>query len=178
MILIFSRVFCGVVCRENRNPKSAPYEARWYAHVCVSSSAMRAFFSLRSSCCADVTHDVTNDVTHTHLRLELGHARLLLLEVGTRDEHLLSKHHRRLLARLGAAVLVAHVKHKQAAVVRHAEEHCVVKGDAHARDRPRVRLRGGGREGIYRSSLDAREPQNPTESEGHQRHLQGVWYIV
>eukprot|EP00976_Prorocentrum_cordatum_P059345 1175452-Prorocentrum_minimum.AAC.1 len=42
--------------------------------------------------------------------------------------------------------------------------------------------RGGGkesgREGKDRSSVDTREPQNPTESEEHQRHLQGVLYIV
>eukprot|EP00976_Prorocentrum_cordatum_P067372 1178713-Prorocentrum_minimum.AAC.1 len=31
-------------------------------------------------------------------------------------------------------------------------------------------------EGIRRSSLDAREPQNPTTSEEYQRHLQGVLY--
>eukprot|EP00976_Prorocentrum_cordatum_P072197 1180621-Prorocentrum_minimum.AAC.1 len=35
---------------------------------------------------------------------------------------------------------------------------------------------GGGSEGIYRSSLDASEPQNPTKSEEYQRHLQGVLY--
>eukprot|EP00976_Prorocentrum_cordatum_P113863 1195764-Prorocentrum_minimum.AAC.4 len=37
---------------------------------------------------------------------------------------------------------------------------------------------GGGQEGIYRSSLDARKPQNPTNSEEYQGHLQGqegVW---
>eukprot|EP00976_Prorocentrum_cordatum_P082940 1185040-Prorocentrum_minimum.AAC.1 len=33
---------------------------------------------------------------------------------------------------------------------------------------------GGGQEGIYRSSLDARKPQNPTYSEEYQGHLQGV----
>eukprot|EP00976_Prorocentrum_cordatum_P086184 1186401-Prorocentrum_minimum.AAC.2 len=32
----------------------------------------------------------------------------------------------------------------------------------------------GGYKGTYRSSLDAREPPNPTKSEEHQRHLQGV----
>eukprot|EP00976_Prorocentrum_cordatum_P012061 242351-Prorocentrum_minimum.AAC.2 len=32
----------------------------------------------------------------------------------------------------------------------------------------------GGLEGTYRSSLDAREPQNPTKSEEYRRHLQGV----
>eukprot|EP00959_Pyramimonas_sp_CCMP1952_P267485 5592888-Pyramimonas_sp.AAC.1 len=32
-------------------------------------------------------------------------------------------------------------------------------------------------EGKYRSSVAAREPQNPTKSEEHQRHLQGVLYI-
>eukprot|EP00976_Prorocentrum_cordatum_P083145 1185119-Prorocentrum_minimum.AAC.2 len=32
---------------------------------------------------------------------------------------------------------------------------------------------GGGPEGIYRSSLDARKPQNPTKSEEYQGHLQG-----
>eukprot|EP00976_Prorocentrum_cordatum_P018398 372110-Prorocentrum_minimum.AAC.1 len=31
---------------------------------------------------------------------------------------------------------------------------------------------GGGREGIYRSSLGARKPQNPTNSEEYQGHLQ------
>ena len=36
----------------------------------------------------------------------------------------------------------------------------------------------GGLEGIYRSSLDARKPQNPTNSEEYQGHLQGVLYIV
>ena len=36
----------------------------------------------------------------------------------------------------------------------------------------------GGLEGIYRSSLDARKPQNPTKREEYQRHLQGVLYIV
>eukprot|EP00959_Pyramimonas_sp_CCMP1952_P076982 1609050-Pyramimonas_sp.AAC.1 len=30
--------------------------------------------------------------------------------------------------------------------------------------------------GKYRSSVDAREPHNPTNSEEHQRHLQGVLY--
>eukprot|EP00976_Prorocentrum_cordatum_P014190 283657-Prorocentrum_minimum.AAC.1 len=30
----------------------------------------------------------------------------------------------------------------------------------------------------YRSSVDAREPHNPIKSEEHQRHLQGVLYIV
>eukprot|EP00959_Pyramimonas_sp_CCMP1952_P234749 4904977-Pyramimonas_sp.AAC.1 len=33
-----------------------------------------------------------------------------------------------------------------------------------------------GSEGIYRSSLDARKPQNPIYSEEHQGHLQGVLY--
>eukprot|EP00959_Pyramimonas_sp_CCMP1952_P040723 851577-Pyramimonas_sp.AAC.2 len=37
---------------------------------------------------------------------------------------------------------------------------------------------GGGLEGKYRSSVDAREPQNLTKSEEYQRHLQGVLYIV
>eukprot|EP00959_Pyramimonas_sp_CCMP1952_P278017 5811698-Pyramimonas_sp.AAC.1 len=37
---------------------------------------------------------------------------------------------------------------------------------------------GGDQEGIYRSSVDARKPQNPTCSEEHQGHLQGVLYIV
>eukprot|EP00976_Prorocentrum_cordatum_P117739 1196354-Prorocentrum_minimum.AAC.2 len=32
---------------------------------------------------------------------------------------------------------------------------------------------GGGQEGIYRSSLDTRKPQNPTKSEEYQGHLQG-----
>eukprot|EP00959_Pyramimonas_sp_CCMP1952_P413527 8665220-Pyramimonas_sp.AAC.1 len=32
--------------------------------------------------------------------------------------------------------------------------------------------------GIYRPSLDARKPQNPTRGEQYQRHLQGVLYIV
>ena len=31
-------------------------------------------------------------------------------------------------------------------------------------------------EGKYRSSVDAREPQNPTKSEEYQRHLQGALY--
>eukprot|EP00976_Prorocentrum_cordatum_P041424 840669-Prorocentrum_minimum.AAC.2 len=31
---------------------------------------------------------------------------------------------------------------------------------------------GGGAEGIYRSRLDARQPQNPTNSEEYQGHLQ------
>eukprot|EP00976_Prorocentrum_cordatum_P003512 68918-Prorocentrum_minimum.AAC.1 len=31
---------------------------------------------------------------------------------------------------------------------------------------------GGGKEGIYRSSLDARKPQNPINSEEYQGHLQ------
>eukprot|EP00976_Prorocentrum_cordatum_P117844 1196372-Prorocentrum_minimum.AAC.3 len=35
---------------------------------------------------------------------------------------------------------------------------------------------GGGLEGIYRSSLDARKPQNPTKSEEYQGHLQCVLY--
>ena len=35
-----------------------------------------------------------------------------------------------------------------------------------------------GLEGIYRSSLDARKPQNPINSEGYLWHLQGVLYIV
>eukprot|EP00959_Pyramimonas_sp_CCMP1952_P339078 7101109-Pyramimonas_sp.AAC.1 len=30
----------------------------------------------------------------------------------------------------------------------------------------------GGPEGIYRASVDAREPQNPTESEEYRRYLQ------
>eukprot|EP00959_Pyramimonas_sp_CCMP1952_P123756 2587412-Pyramimonas_sp.AAC.1 len=30
---------------------------------------------------------------------------------------------------------------------------------------------GGGLEGIYRSSLDTREPQNPTKSDEYQRHF-------
>ena len=34
----------------------------------------------------------------------------------------------------------------------------------------------GGLEGIYRSSLDARKPQNPINSEEYQGHLQGVLY--
>eukprot|EP00976_Prorocentrum_cordatum_P077376 1182662-Prorocentrum_minimum.AAC.2 len=34
----------------------------------------------------------------------------------------------------------------------------------------------GGLEGIYRSSLDARKPQNPTKSEEYHGHLQGVLY--
>eukprot|EP00976_Prorocentrum_cordatum_P074295 1181461-Prorocentrum_minimum.AAC.1 len=34
----------------------------------------------------------------------------------------------------------------------------------------------GGVEGNYRSSLDARKPQNPTNSEEYQGHLQGVLY--
>eukprot|EP00976_Prorocentrum_cordatum_P018613 377115-Prorocentrum_minimum.AAC.2 len=32
--------------------------------------------------------------------------------------------------------------------------------------------RFGAREGIYRSSLDARKPQDPTKSEEYQGHLQ------
>eukprot|EP00976_Prorocentrum_cordatum_P059176 1175367-Prorocentrum_minimum.AAC.1 len=36
---------------------------------------------------------------------------------------------------------------------------------------------GGGQEGIYRSSLDARKPQNPINSEEYLWHLQGVLYI-
>eukprot|EP00976_Prorocentrum_cordatum_P099939 1192037-Prorocentrum_minimum.AAC.3 len=44
-----------------------------------------------------------------------------------------------------------------------------------------TRVRKGGREGVssqgkYRSSVDAREPQSPTKSEEHQKHLQGVLY--
>eukprot|EP00959_Pyramimonas_sp_CCMP1952_P053105 1111122-Pyramimonas_sp.AAC.1 len=35
-----------------------------------------------------------------------------------------------------------------------------------------------GAEGIYRSSLDTRKPQNPTKSEEYQGHLQGVLYII
>eukprot|EP00976_Prorocentrum_cordatum_P029815 607066-Prorocentrum_minimum.AAC.1 len=35
---------------------------------------------------------------------------------------------------------------------------------------------GGGLEGICRSSLDARKPQNPTNSEEYQGHLQGTLY--
>eukprot|EP00959_Pyramimonas_sp_CCMP1952_P131269 2744725-Pyramimonas_sp.AAC.1 len=31
-------------------------------------------------------------------------------------------------------------------------------------------------EGIYRSSLDARKPKNPINSEEYQGHLQGVLY--
>eukprot|EP00976_Prorocentrum_cordatum_P034470 701471-Prorocentrum_minimum.AAC.2 len=34
----------------------------------------------------------------------------------------------------------------------------------------------GLREGICRSSLDARKPQNPINSEEYQGHLQGVLY--
>eukprot|EP00959_Pyramimonas_sp_CCMP1952_P145714 3050430-Pyramimonas_sp.AAC.1 len=34
----------------------------------------------------------------------------------------------------------------------------------------------GGLEGMYRSSLDAREPQNPTKSKEYQGYLQGVLY--
>eukprot|EP00976_Prorocentrum_cordatum_P074460 1181529-Prorocentrum_minimum.AAC.2 len=34
--------------------------------------------------------------------------------------------------------------------------------------------RRGGEGGVYRSSLDARKPQNPTKSEEYQGHLQGV----
>eukprot|EP00976_Prorocentrum_cordatum_P057610 1161172-Prorocentrum_minimum.AAC.1 len=37
---------------------------------------------------------------------------------------------------------------------------------------------GGGAEGICRSSLDARKPQNPVNSEEYQGYLQGVLYIV
>eukprot|EP00976_Prorocentrum_cordatum_P041486 841846-Prorocentrum_minimum.AAC.1 len=33
-----------------------------------------------------------------------------------------------------------------------------------------------GSKRIYRSSLDARKPQNPTKSEEYQGHLQGVMY--
>eukprot|EP00976_Prorocentrum_cordatum_P057393 1157330-Prorocentrum_minimum.AAC.1 len=36
---------------------------------------------------------------------------------------------------------------------------------------------GGGLEGKYRSSVDAREPHNPTKSEEHQKHLQGVFTV-
>eukprot|EP00976_Prorocentrum_cordatum_P060436 1175892-Prorocentrum_minimum.AAC.1 len=36
----------------------------------------------------------------------------------------------------------------------------------------------GGLEGIYRSCLDARKPQNPINSEEYLWHLQGVLYIV
>eukprot|EP00959_Pyramimonas_sp_CCMP1952_P388820 8146658-Pyramimonas_sp.AAC.1 len=36
----------------------------------------------------------------------------------------------------------------------------------------------GGVEGIYQTSLDARKPQNPINSEGYLWHLQGVLYIV
>eukprot|EP00959_Pyramimonas_sp_CCMP1952_P376863 7893421-Pyramimonas_sp.AAC.1 len=35
-----------------------------------------------------------------------------------------------------------------------------------------------GSEGKYRSSVDARESQNPTKSEEYQKYLQGVLYIV
>eukprot|EP00959_Pyramimonas_sp_CCMP1952_P018691 394827-Pyramimonas_sp.AAC.1 len=35
---------------------------------------------------------------------------------------------------------------------------------------------GGGAEGIDRSSLDARKPQHPTNSEEYQVYLQGVLY--
>eukprot|EP00976_Prorocentrum_cordatum_P045316 914590-Prorocentrum_minimum.AAC.1 len=34
----------------------------------------------------------------------------------------------------------------------------------------------GGAQGIYRSSLDSRKPQNPTKSEEYRRRLQGVLY--
>eukprot|EP00959_Pyramimonas_sp_CCMP1952_P278902 5831327-Pyramimonas_sp.AAC.1 len=34
-----------------------------------------------------------------------------------------------------------------------------------------------GQGGKYRSSVDAREPRNPTKSEEYQKHLQGVLYI-
>eukprot|EP00976_Prorocentrum_cordatum_P030046 611613-Prorocentrum_minimum.AAC.1 len=34
------------------------------------------------------------------------------------------------------------------------------------------------REGMYRSSLDARKPQNPINSKEYRWHLQGVLYIV
>eukprot|EP00959_Pyramimonas_sp_CCMP1952_P365733 7659460-Pyramimonas_sp.AAC.1 len=39
-------------------------------------------------------------------------------------------------------------------------------------------VRGGqrGSEGIYQSSLDALEPQNPTRSDEYRRHLQGELY--
>eukprot|EP00959_Pyramimonas_sp_CCMP1952_P055413 1158384-Pyramimonas_sp.AAC.2 len=36
----------------------------------------------------------------------------------------------------------------------------------------------GGLEGIFRSSLDARKPQNPNNSEEYQGHLQGVLYSM
>eukprot|EP00976_Prorocentrum_cordatum_P104695 1193996-Prorocentrum_minimum.AAC.7 len=41
---------------------------------------------------------------------------------------------------------------------------------------PERRGSGGGQKGIYRSSLDARKPQNPINSEEYQGHLQGVLY--
>eukprot|EP00959_Pyramimonas_sp_CCMP1952_P082024 1713657-Pyramimonas_sp.AAC.1 len=34
----------------------------------------------------------------------------------------------------------------------------------------------GGQEGVRRGSIDARKPQNPTNSEEYQGHLQGVSY--
>eukprot|EP00959_Pyramimonas_sp_CCMP1952_P308140 6448976-Pyramimonas_sp.AAC.1 len=33
-------------------------------------------------------------------------------------------------------------------------------------------------EGKYRSSVDTREPRNPTKREEYQKHLQGVLYIL
>eukprot|EP00959_Pyramimonas_sp_CCMP1952_P434139 9091229-Pyramimonas_sp.AAC.1 len=47
------------------------------------------------------------------------------------------------------------------------------------RARVRVGVRWGsgeGLEGIYRSSLDARKPQNPTKRKEYQGQLQGVLY--
>ena len=51
-----------------------------------------------------------------------------------------------------------------------------VQGHAHALEGGVQRGSRGGPEGIYRSSLDARKPQNPINSEEYQGHLQGVLY--
>eukprot|EP00959_Pyramimonas_sp_CCMP1952_P049357 1031124-Pyramimonas_sp.AAC.1 len=47
---------------------------------------------------------------------------------------------------------------------------------ARSADQSHVRAFRGYGEGKYRLSVDAREPPNPTTSEEHQRHLQGVLY--
>eukprot|EP00959_Pyramimonas_sp_CCMP1952_P038900 814498-Pyramimonas_sp.AAC.1 len=63
-----------------------------------------------------------------------------------------------------------HCRHQRVAYL-----HCYLPGAL-----TRMSQGGKGRrgKGKCRSSVDAREPQNPTKSEEYQRHLQGVLYIV